>query len=227
MGVADDVGQPFPQHPTEELLMAGIDYVGGARELGGHPGRPQQLLARSQFPDQGHLPVVRHRRSYVGQSPAGQYLDLADLRQGPSRVGGADTPGQPGFHGDGRERVAQKVMKVACDAGALVLGRQAGQFGPGFGQGPVAPHHLEEPEHGQGDGRDGDHGAVLHGRAQAVVPRRDSDGQEQRHKRQEDDDGGGTAAQASDGDDDDEHAHHEGVGVGEGQLGQPRHHQAP
>ncbi len=70
MGVTDDVRQPLPKHPAEELPMAEVDDVHRTRQIGCHPSRPEKLLSRGQLPGQGDLPVVRHRRPHVGQRAA-------------------------------------------------------------------------------------------------------------------------------------------------------------
>ena len=111
------------------------------------PRRAQHLLRGRELGGEGDDPVVRHRGAHVGQRPAGQLLDLADLDRGAFRVVLGEALGEPGLDRDRRERVAEQVVQVAGDAVALAFRGERRHLGPGLVERVVGADDPEERPH--------------------------------------------------------------------------------
>ena len=92
------------------------------------PAARSSSLSGGELAGERHIPGIRHRSPHIGQRTSGENLDLGYLLQGAGWIGGAEPASEAGFDRDGRERVTEQIMKVACDPGAFVLRCQAGQL---------------------------------------------------------------------------------------------------
>ena len=128
MCVTNDIGQALSEHPSEQLLISRIDDFDCPWEIGGYPGRAEELSSRSELAGKAHLPVVGDGGAHIGKRTAGEGLDLGDLFEGTSGVGLPQSAGEARFHRDRRQGMPEKVVEIARDARALVLGRQACQL---------------------------------------------------------------------------------------------------
>jgi catechol 2,3-dioxygenase-like lactoylglutathione lyase family enzyme len=174
--VAGDVREAFTHGPAEQLLVGGVDHVGGRREVSRHARRPQELSASGELGGEGRFPVARHGSAHLGERLAGEVFDLGDLSRRPLAVGHTDPASEACLHRDRGEGVPEQVMEVTGDPGALALCREPSDLGSRFGECPVASLQRDDPVGDDGDDRDGEGCHVVERGGEAVVPRRDGDG---------------------------------------------------
>ena len=146
--VPDHVGDALADGPGEQLAQVGGHVVGRVRQLGLDLGRRQRRAGAGQLTGQGQLAVALHGAAHVGQRVAGEPLEVGELGPGPLRVDVEQPVGQLGLDGDHGQRVAEDVVQVAGEPGALVLDGERGVLLVGPHQVDVARHHLPDAEHG-------------------------------------------------------------------------------
>ena len=97
--------------------------------------RPDQLAGERD------VAVALDRAAYVGERVAAEPLEVGDLGAGPVDVDVEELLGELGLDRDDRERVAEDVVQVAGEAGALVVDGEAGVLELGVDEVDVAGHH--------------------------------------------------------------------------------------
>ena len=117
--------------------------------------RPDQLAG------QRDVAVALHGAAYVGERVAAEPLEVGDLGAGPLDVDVEELLGQLGLDRDHGERVAEDVVQVAGEAGALVVDGEAGVLVLGVDEVDVAGHHRAEAEDRHGGGHDPERRADL------------------------------------------------------------------
>ena len=114
---------------TSSVEFGSSASISAARERDPRPG---------QLAGQGQLAVALDRTAYVGERVAAEPLEVGDLGAGPLEVDVEEPLGELGLHRDHGERVAEDVVQVAGEAGALVLDGEAGVLLLGVDQVDVA-----------------------------------------------------------------------------------------
>ena len=84
------------------------------------------------------LAVALDRPAYVGERVAAEPLEVGDLGAGAFDVDVEELLGELGLHRDHGQRVAEDVVQVAGEAGALVVDGEAGVLALGVDQVDVA-----------------------------------------------------------------------------------------
>ncbi len=110
------------------------------------------------------LAVALDRAAYVGERVAAEPLEVGDLGAGAFDVDVEKLLGELGLHRDHGERVAEDVVQVAGEAGALVVDGEAGVLELGVDQVDVAGHHRAQAEDRDRGGHDPE------GRADLAAP---------------------------------------------------------
>ena len=143
-GVAHHVGDAFAHDPAEQLVQPRVDDVDRTGQLGLRLRPPAAPRGRSPARRPASRRGSRHGGADVGQRAAASAARPRRSPGGPLRVALGQPSGEAGLDRDRGQRVAEQVVQVAGDAGALVLGGQPGDLGAGRGELDVRPDDREE-----------------------------------------------------------------------------------
>ena len=133
--VPDHVGDPLAHRPGEQLAQVRGHLVGGVRQVGLDLGGGQRGAGPGQLAGQGQLAVALDGAAYVGERVAGEPLEVGELGAGPLGVDVEQPVGELGLDRDDGQRVAEDVVQVAGEPGALVLDGELGVLLRGRGPG--------------------------------------------------------------------------------------------
>ena len=135
VGVANDVGDGFPDGEREDRLFAGFKRgrrsFAGESDAGGLEGEAGLL----DLSGEAFAAVAADGLADFGERGAGGAFDVGDFGGGAGgfigRAASDETAGELGFEDDDREGVAEDIVEVAGDALALGDGGELYVFGLG------------------------------------------------------------------------------------------------
>ena len=160
-GVPDHVGDALAHGPGEQLAQLGRYVVGRVGQVGFDLGGTQGDPRPDQLAGERDVAVALHRAAYVGERVAAEPLEVRDLGAGPVDVDVQKLLRELGLHRDHGERVAEDVVQVAGEPGALVVDGEAGVLELGVDEVDVAGHHRAQAEDRHGRGHDPERRADL------------------------------------------------------------------
>jgi hypothetical protein len=111
-GVPHDVGHAFPDHPTEQLVLARVDDIDSTWQFGVHSGRAQHLTSARQLADQRDVSISGYRSADIRERASAELLHLGHLPGRAFWIEFRQAFGETSFDCDRRERMAEQVVQV-------------------------------------------------------------------------------------------------------------------
>ena len=144
-GVPHDVGHAFPDRPNRTAraaLGSTTSTAPGSSACTPAARSTSRALASSPTSVTSRYPDTAARTS--AERAAAQLLHLGDLPDGALRIELGQSFGETSLDGDRRERMAEQIVQVSSDSGALVFRGEPGHLSPRRGELHVRSDDREE-----------------------------------------------------------------------------------